>query len=311
MITDGDSKAHHAADQLYQEQIATIKPKHQFCTTHLRKNHAKTIKNSKFSPVVFPGRNASDRKTMQTRLSYDLSIRCHLEHVAAYTDFKGNPDLVAEKMKTIVKILPKCYQGDHIACKSGVYCCAGYTNKHWFIDNTYIKENDFKLDLCNPTDEAEFNKCVLYRLGERNLDRVMHLRNTQKCEACNRAINSSAPKNITFSRNYKARVASAIKRVNRGIGQAIHSQVLCVGGQISGGTRVSKMLLMLQKKAVERKLYDRSQRKREKRVRKRKTMYRLYEEVKAEKCYKSGIALDPKKITSHLKDHPYAQLELI
>ena len=69
---------------------------------------------------------------------------------------------------------------------------------------------------------------------------------TQKCEAVNKAIGVTAPKNITFSRNHISHVHTAIRGVNCGISEAIISKCQDAGSPITAGTRVSRQLFQMQ-----------------------------------------------------------------
>ena len=75
--------------------------------------------------------------------------------------------------------------------------------------------------------------------------KVPTLKNTQKCEAANRGITASVPKNITFVTNVAGRVLSAVIRMNWGPGQAIFTQADYVGAPLPAETRVTRHLLKM------------------------------------------------------------------
>jgi hypothetical protein len=53
--------------------------------------------------------------------------------------------------------------------------------------------------------------------------------NTQKCEAVNRSISVSVPKNVNYSRNFEARVHSTIHRLNNRLGSSLKTKVKHLG----------------------------------------------------------------------------------
>lgn len=120
---------------------------------------------------------------------------------------------------------------------------------------------------------------------------------TQKCEATNKAIGSVAPKNKTFSRNFSARVHSAVNAVNNGIGMSVLKQTEFVGAPITPGSRVTKGLLRRQNKDNQRKVAKKSPATKEKRQKRRKLLYSLYDDREAKAHYKTGMALREKKYT--------------
>ena len=80
-----------------------------------------------------------------------------------------------------------------------------------------------------------------------NAEKTDRLLTTQKCEAVNRAISVTAPKNITFSRNHESHVHAAICGINSGISEAIISKCQEAGSPITAGTRVSRQLFQMQR----------------------------------------------------------------
>lgn len=210
IITDGDSRTFHAAERMHLDGLSVNRPKQQLCTRHVQSNQKKHIKAATFSNAAFPVIEGLSRKLLQGKLALDLSRRCQAEHVAAHKFCKGNFSEVKKKISKLVKCLPHCYQGDHSLCKSASFKCNGLQNDNWLTSSLSFFQDidDFRLVL-GPKDLDTFNKCVGYRLGLTNLSKLSKLKSTQKCEACNRSLTYNAPKHMTFSRNYKSRVASA------------------------------------------------------------------------------------------------------
>ena len=108
----------------------------------------------------------------------------------------------------------KCYQGDHSICCRLSQLSAGRIKNNWFYESIYLP-NNFKMTL-NDVEKQELQHCIEFRIGTGIIRQLENLFTTQKCEAANHPISASVPKNVTYSRNYCARVHSAVKRVNCG-----------------------------------------------------------------------------------------------
>ncbi|VDI14341.1 Hypothetical predicted protein [Mytilus galloprovincialis] len=88
---------------------------------------------------------------------------------------------------------------------------------------------------------ALLRECVKYRLGPTMLNRTCKNTNTQKAEATNRAIRATVPSNVTFTRNYKGRVHTAIHNVNNGPGESIVKLCKAAGVPIEPGSRAAEV----------------------------------------------------------------------
>lgn len=305
LITDPDSASFRAAEDLFRANIIPTEPEHQIDPIHVNRNQRKYIRNAQFPVDTFPGRTASERKKQQNRLAHDLTKRCHAEHVATYTMFAGNTNRVNRRLSYMPDCLSRCYQGDHTMCRRLSAVCVGKKSNNWIHRSGYLA-NSFTLMLGDPGLKV-FRDCVSYRLGVKILKMTKSLATTQKCEATNRAISKAVPKNITFSRNYGARCHSAVKAVNRGIGQAIYDQCQYIGAAIPAGTRVTRALLALQKSQHSKKQSNASANTKARRSIKRKRLYANYDSKRASASYSPGMLLKKMKIPTKLPDHSYAK----
>ena len=166
-------------------------------------------------------------------------------------------------------------------------------------------KKDFRMKL-EGHDLDLFQECLDYRLGVKALKKMENLKTTQKSEATNRSITASAPKSVTFSRNYTGRAHVAVSRVNRGPGQSMFDQLQFVGANLSPGSRVVRALAKMQRQSDLRRQYSRSRQARRQRCEKRHKLYRLYDRRAQEQCYKQGMVLEPQDSEHMLGDHCYA-----
>ena len=303
VTTDPDSKTYKALEKNFEEGLTTSKPVHQIDTRHLGNNQRKYIKNSKFSDNMFPGRLSKDRKNSQSRFALDLSRRCEAEHEAAVHTHAGEIAKVKQALtkRNFLEAIIACYQCDHRLCKRNSYVCQAGKNKNWVSQSKYLKVG-FEITPSN-SDSSELVKCIEYRLGSKMLDLTQRLLNTQKTEAVNRAISGTAPKTMTFPRNYSGRVHSAVHAVNRGVGNAIFTECQYVGAPLTRSSRVTRGLQSIQKMNNMRKQHKKSDTakcKRHEKVRRLHTIHDNMSDKKNETTYRKGL------LVSHF-DHSYCK----
>ena len=88
-----------------------------------------------------------------------------------------------------------------------IYLCLSTSNITW-LQKSPCLDAGFVLQ---PSDDSRalIRKCVEYRLSQGMLEKTKLNSNTQKCEASNRSMRRSLPKNNTFIRNFPGRAHSA------------------------------------------------------------------------------------------------------
>ncbi|CAC5404657.1 unnamed protein product [Mytilus coruscus] len=69
-------------------------------------------------------------------------------------------------------------------------------------------------------DENLVRNCMNIRFGRKNLEKTRFGTSTQKCEATNRGYNKSNPKDITFQKNFPARIHSTAHKINHRPGES-------------------------------------------------------------------------------------------
>ena len=165
--------------------------------------------------------------------------------MAAMDHYGGDAGRVSSKMPHVENAIIKCYHGQHQLCQKNSFVCRGHISDNWLISSSYLSKG-FKLDRPTTSDLDTLKLSNEKRLGQSVLNKTKYLLNTQKCEAANRAITSTVPRHMTFSRNYEARVHAAIHSVNSGIGESILSECEMSGASLTPGTRVTRRLLKIQ-----------------------------------------------------------------
>ena len=266
LVTDGDSGAHRAADTLYNSSVLKTRSIRSHDPIHNARRMRSHVLKAHFSAATFPTASLrSEKQDLHDALSKDLPYRCASEHAAAYEHYGGDLNRVRTKMSYTVDCLVRCYQGDHSLCKRTSFRCRPH--RPWYKHSSYIQKG-FILKL-EGEDLILFRKLVNIRLGPGNMKYLESLQSTQKCEAVNRSLSASNPKNVTFSRNFAGRMHSAAARVNRGPGGAMYDQLRAIGFCMAPGTRVVRHMLKMNRESDRRRAYFRTMKYKVRRCRKR------------------------------------------
>ena len=301
LTTDPDSSVFLASEDLYMSGETSTIAKHQLDTRHVQCNQRKFMKSINFSKNMFNVRSEKEKNTKMGRFTHDLVSRCQAEHKLALSKFGGDTIKVSNKMRHMPEVLGLCYSGNHKLCRKHSLACRGLLKNNWLCRSAYLSKK-FKITP-NKSDTEKLKRCIEYRLGVTMLKKTKYLLTTQKCEAVNRAITSTAPKNVTFSRNYAGRVHAAVHGVNAGVSEAIISECQNVSAPITAGTRVSRRLLQIQKNQTRSKQIKNSKKAKYKRYMKRKKLYEMHENTKKETdIYQKNVCM-PESEHSYCK--PY------
>lgn len=274
LTTDADSSLYCSARDLYETGITSVEPQHQLDTRHIGKSQRGKVKNMIFDMKTFSGKTASERRTQQARFADDIASRCHAEHSAAYRQLGGHSPKLERNITFAKDAILLCYQGDHSLCKLYSYVCRGDKGDNWIRNSSFLPI-DFKMT-CSSETEYKIRECVDFRLGQDTLKKTAHLLNTQKCEAVNRVISKSVPKNKTFSRNVQGRTHSAINAVNFGLAESVIKQCEYVASPITKGSKAAHTLVKKQHLEYAKRIIKSGSKSKAARIAKRKKLYRIH-----------------------------------
>ena len=302
MVTDADSSNYLAAVDVYESGLSDTQPIQNLDPMHLKRNQADKIKHANFKKEHFRCKTQSEKAKLQAQLALDLSLRCHGEHAAAYSHYKYDNDKVLNHLSGTIGCLLKCYTGIHTDCNKYSLLCCGKAKQNWFTDNPYC-DPQFRMCL-DEEGENTMRGLIEYRLRAEKIRKVPTLKNTQKCEAANRGITASVPKNITFVTNVAGRVHSAVSRMNWGPGQAIFNQADYFGAPLPAGTRVTRHLLKMDRINAYRKAYKKSSKAILSRYKSKKAMYDAHRHRATTDTYRKNMMLPERQAL--LREHSYS-----
>jgi len=166
--------------------------------------------------LCFPIKRYLKNLSFKKNLCMDIKERCHAILQNLHTFYNGNFEKLSAKIvSTVVDRCVDCYAGkcgdrcrwSHILCrraKKTSWCAkSALLSSYWLKSGSlsvldhdrfvFIDILELKLDMKSPR-ETKLNT------------------STQKCEAVNKAVSASLPKNKTYSRNAKSRACAAILR---------------------------------------------------------------------------------------------------
>ena len=221
---------------------------------HLRHLQFKRCNAATFSDTMFPGITTREGKKLKQKIfSLDIKARCSLIFKQLMEDNSGDVTKIKSQLPQVLDATLRCYSGDCSKCRHYSKVCGGGSSNNWWMRSAYLGPH--KVTNLNMT---ENDKAILLEVLKMKLscDAVQRLRlntNTQKCEAVNRSISVSLPKNVNYSRNFEARVHSTIHRLNNSLGSSLKAKVTHLKGQLS--SRTLRSLDTMDKRCTYHKLY--------------------------------------------------------
>lgn len=276
LTTDGDCATGLAAQELFEEGKTSTQPKLQLDTAHVSRNHRKHIRHHRGLENKIVGPTIKFRQHAQSRLALDLSDRCNTELRLCRKKYPNNFLVVKRKISFAVDSIINCYQNDHSLCKKHSFVCQATARDNWLKKSKSLRQ-DFKLEESKETSDI-LRELINYRLSPAMLDRTESDSNTQKVESFNRALRTSLPRNVTFTRNVFGRAHSVCHSINKGASSSIKALCNRTGSPIKKGSKVDQSLTRDEEMTAKRRKYMRSSKAKRSRMETRKKVYDLYEQ---------------------------------
>lgn len=305
LTTDPDSGAYQAATDLHDEGVTKTKPTHQLDTRHISKNHRLFIKKNSRLCEILKGNTVKLRTQIQNKLAIDLSERCHGEICKAFDKYGNDIDLIRNKLTFAADAIVDCYQDWHLKCAKHSLLCKGLRNNNWLGKRALLGK---KFGIKHTKKSSEIlRECVNYRMCPAMMEKTKLNSNTQKVEAFNRALRTSIPKNVTFTRNTSGRAHSAAHSVNVGMANSIFTLCDKLGCSITANSKVHQAVKQVQKTTNMLKNYKKTIDACVSRSERRAILFDLYERHQEEIAYQKNMLLPPPKEKAKYEDHPYSK----
>ena len=305
VTTDGDSKssagvaeAINILDPLWRvERLAD--------PTHLGQAQFKRCYNAKFSGGMFAGKTMKTRTDQQKAFSQDVKARSSMVFKKLMEVHAGNMAKIKNELPNVLRATIRCYSGDCSMCRRHSYVCAGGVTNSWWTRSMFLSIHKLTSLCMTENDKHLLQEILKIKLSEASAEQMKLGTSTQKCEAVNRSISVSLPKNVNYSRNMEGRLASTVLRLNNGIADSTEKKLKSFGMELSG--RSKKALRQMQhEEEYHRQYATRSQ------TIKRTIMNRgrqmsdhvAYKQARASDIYCKG-QLDPQPKGDNCDDHTY------
>lgn len=308
IVTDPDSSAYKAAQDLYEQGETQTEPEHFIDTRHLSDNSRKTVKRNKSILKLMPGTTEKGKQKLLDNFAVDLAERCNKELSMAVKFYAGDFPKVKNRISHIVDVIAKCYMGNHTECKKKSFACNGFKGL-WLTGRPFLPVT-FKITYSKQHLEA-LRPMINKRLGPKELDKTRLNMNTNFIEGFNRSLRRSLPSNVTYKRNVSGRAHAAVHSVNCGPGESILELCSALHCEIPVGSSAYKSLKNIQKYDIRRKEHKKSSKYKAFRAEKRLKLYKLYEKLSEIVDYEKNMLLREVRAKEDLKskhsEHPYAK----
>ena len=253
-VTDGDGRAAQGIIDALQVLHPMWKVERLADPTHLGRSQLRQCNSARFSCTMFPGTTRERKKHEQTVLSQDLKARCSLVFNEMWKKYNGNFEKIKMRLPKVLEATLSCYAGDCSKCRYHSYVCGGGHSNSWWLRSMFLGTHKlFNLNM-NENDMLIMQELLKMKLSEEALLSMRFNFDTQKCEAVNRSLSVSCPKNVNFSRTFEGRASATIHCLNNGLATSIKEKVEYVGGRLS--LRSGRCLEGIQNEIEQDKIYQ-------------------------------------------------------
>lgn len=308
LVTDPDSSAYKAAQDLCEENITKTETEHFIDTRHLSDNMRKGIKKNANLLKIMPGRTKQMRQKYLNNFATDITERCSGELVKAVKQYAGDLHKVKNKISFTVDAVARCYMGDHSGCKVNSLLCKG-PKKPWLKKRPFLPQT-FKIHKSSEN-LSILREAINKRLGQKIIDKTRLNMNTNFVEGFNRSIRRSLPSNVTYKRNFTGRLHSAAHSVNNGPGESILELCSALHCDIPVGSSAYNALKQVQRTDILQKQHKQTIKYKKFRSEKRIKLYQLYEKLKEIIEYEKNVLLkaerELQKTPIKHDDHSYGK----
>ena len=312
-VTDGDGRGAEGINDALKVLHPLWKVERQADPIHLGRSQFRQSNSANFSLNMFYGSTREKKKQGQKVLSQDLKARCSLVFNEMWKENCGNLEKIKKCLPRVLDATVRCYTGDCSKCPTSSYVCGGGHTNCWWLRSMYLGANKLTNLNMDDNDKLIMQELLKMKLSEEALMKMKFNFNTQKCEAVNRALSVSLPKNVNFSRNFEGRASAIIHTLNNGIANSWKQKAECIGFKISQGS--FKHLEQMQRECERNKVYQNTPERKKKNLQQTGQKIKDHVEEKEQSKFKDRYQkgqLDPKLNTAFVQstkdDHSYGRV---
>ena len=235
--TDGDSRSAQGLDNAMKILHPMWSVQRLADPTHLGQSQFRKCYQANFSDGIIPGRTREQKKEAQKVLSQDVKARCSLILKELMKDHAGNMAAFKRVLPKVLESTLSCYDGDCSKCANNSVVCHGGVTNNWWSRSMFLSSNRIHNLNMNDNDKVLLLEILKMKLSVASVEQMKLYTDTQKCEAVNRALSVSLPKNVNFSATMEGRGSSAIHRVNNDPGTSTIKKCENSGIELSSRTK--------------------------------------------------------------------------
>ena len=202
---------------------------------------------------MFTGKTREKQQEQKKAFSQDIKARCSLVVKELLKIYAGDTDKIKKQLPAALRATLSCYKGDCSSCRRHSYVCSGGASSDWWLRSMFLATHGIRSLSMTENDEQIVMEILKMKLSVEAMELLKLGTSTQKCEALNRSISVSLPKNVNFSKNVTGRLASTIHRCNNGVQDSAEKKLAAVGVQLS--MRAKSALNGMQKEETYQKAY--------------------------------------------------------
>ena len=261
ITTDGDAKMAEGVRQSIKSLDPLLEVERYSDPYHLSKMQFKKTNSANFSLSMFTGRTKAEKKVQQTEFSRDMKSRCSLTLKSLREECSGDYERICKKLPFALEAIVRCYSGDCSRCRRHSKTCDGGVTNSWWHKSMFLGPAGIHNLEMNEDDKDLLRELLRLRLSVNAYSLVRRNTHTNINEGLNRKLSVHLPKNVNYSRNAPARVASCILDHNLGYAEAMQRKTEVCGTTLSPPVQ-QKMQQMTTAAAYHRKYQGRTSTKR-------------------------------------------------
>lgn len=235
--TDGDSRSAEGIDHAMKCFHPMWNVQRLADPTHLGQSQFRKCNQANFSQDMFPGKTREQKKQGQKVLSQDVKARCSLILKELMKDFAGDMNSLRRILPKVLESTLACYDGDCSKCANHSVVCHGGVTNNWWTRSMFLASNQMHHLNMNENDKVLLLEILKMKLSVAAVEQMKLYTDTQKCEAVNRALSVSLPKNVNYSATMEGRASSAIHRLNNDPGTSSLKKCEHAGIELSSRTK--------------------------------------------------------------------------
>lgn len=261
--TDGDTKSHLGLKDFY-DKLGNVwsgdSQLRQADPNHLGSSQVRKVRSANWSQTLFEGKKHSRAVTQQAISAFAKDIKARCGAIIQKLRTVGNGNLVEhiDRLPSIRAATLNCYAGNCSFCPHDSLVCSGTGGiGDWWYHSTFLPTHGIHHLKLTQNDRELLSTILEIRLSEYAVRSVSSDTSTQKCEAFNRAVLSTLPKDVNLSRNFAGKLASKTLQLNNSIQESVEKKVSSITGN-NLSPSASIYLKSISKRSQQHKKYQKT-----------------------------------------------------